>query len=40
MEDILKEIPRYEMHNQRSYTNLQLEDKKKKGKKIKSKITK
>lgn len=34
MEDILKEVPRYEMPNPRGYTNLQLEDKKKQVKKL------
>lgn len=34
MEDILKEIPRYEMPNPRGYTNLQLEEKQKQVKKL------
>ena len=34
MEDILKEVPRYEMPNPRGYSNLQLEDKRKQVKKL------
>ena len=34
MEDILKEIPRYEMPNPRGYTNLQIEEKRKQVKKL------